>query len=108
MCIKLITGITNTYICALILCFQCSFPWHRFSILCTICSFIVYAFKIDDTCPLIFVGQDPIWGQIATAIGLFIYQTLDAIDGKQARRTNSSSPLGELFDHGCDGVSTGT
>merc|ERR1712070_343985 len=23
-------------------------------------------------------------------------------DGKQARRTNSSSPLGQLFDHGCD------
>ena len=32
------------------------------------------------------------------------YQTLDAIDGKQARRTNSSSPLGELFDHGCDAL----
>ena len=25
---------------------------------------------------------------------------LDGIDGKQARRTNSSTPLGELFDHG--------
>ncbi|MBA0667783.1 hypothetical protein Goklo_000823 [Gossypium klotzschianum] len=25
--------------------------------------------------------------------------TFDAVDGKQARRTNSSSPLGELFDH---------
>uniref|UniRef100_A0A915EDY2 Uncharacterized protein n=1 Tax=Ditylenchus dipsaci TaxID=166011 RepID=A0A915EDY2_9BILA len=31
--------------------------------------------------------------------------TLDATDGKQARRTNSSSPLGELFDHGCDSCS---
>jgi hypothetical protein len=40
-------------------------------------------------------------------IGLFIYQSLDAIDGKQARRTGSSTPLGELFDHGCDSVSTG-
>jgi phosphatidylglycerophosphate synthase len=29
-----------------------------------------------------------------------MYQTLDAIDGKQARRTGTSSPLGELFDHG--------
>jgi len=38
---------------------------------------------------------------------LFTYQSLDAIDGKQARRTNSSTPLGELFDHGCDAVSTG-
>lgn len=42
-----------------------------------------------------------------TALGLFIYQSLDAIDGKQARRTNSQSPLGELFDHGCDSVSAG-
>jgi hypothetical protein len=29
-----------------------------------------------------------------------MYQTLDALDGKQARRTKTSSPLGELFDHG--------
>jgi len=43
---------------------------------------------------------------IFCAIGLFLYQTLDAIDGKQARRTNTSSPMGELFDHGCDAVST--
>jgi phosphatidylglycerophosphate synthase len=35
----------------------------------------------------------------------FIYQTLDAIDGKQARRTGASSPLGQLFDHGCDALS---
>lgn len=42
-----------------------------------------------------------------TGFGLFLYQTLDAIDGKQARRTGSSTPLGELFDHGCDSVSTG-
>lgn len=40
------------------------------------------------------------------AFGLFIYQTLDACDGKQARRTGSNSPLGELFDHGCDSLST--
>jgi phosphatidylglycerophosphate synthase len=26
-------------------------------------------------------------------------------DGKQARRTGTSSPLGELFDHGCDSIS---
>ena len=36
---------------------------------------------------------------------MFIYQTLDAIDGKQARRTGSSNALGELFDHGCDSLS---
>ncbi|XP_038056909.1 ethanolaminephosphotransferase 1-like [Patiria miniata] len=37
-------------------------------------------------------------------VGLFVAHTLDGIDGKQARRTNSSSPLGELFDHGSDSV----
>ncbi len=47
----------------------------------------------------------PAFPLIICCIGLFIYQTLDAIDGKQARRTGSSSPLGELFDHGCDAVS---
>uniref|UniRef100_A0A8B9L7D2 Choline/ethanolaminephosphotransferase 1 n=1 Tax=Astyanax mexicanus TaxID=7994 RepID=A0A8B9L7D2_ASTMX len=50
--------------------------------------------------------QAPTWAYLACALGLFIYQSLDAIDGKQARRTNSSSPLGELFDHGCDSLST--
>lgn len=30
------------------------------------------------------------------------YYTFDCMDGKQARRTGSSSPLGQLFDHGCD------
>lgn len=48
----------------------------------------------------------PWWTTFSCALGLFIYQTLDAIDGKQARRTKTSSPLGELFDHGCDSVST--
>lgn len=47
----------------------------------------------------------PSWSLYLNGFGLFVYQTLDAIDGKQARRTNSSSPLGELFDHGCDAMS---
>lgn len=37
---------------------------------------------------------------------MFVYQTFDAIDGKQARRTKTSGPLGQLFDHGCDAVTT--
>lgn len=48
----------------------------------------------------------PAWVPFLCALGLFIYQTLDAIDGKQARRTQSSNALGELFDHGCDSLST--
>ncbi len=31
---------------------------------------------------------------------MIIYLNFDAIDGKQARRTGTSGPLGELFDHG--------
>jgi len=39
------------------------------------------------------------------AFCIFAYSTLDAIDGKQAKRTKSGSPLGQLFDHGCDSFS---
>jgi len=28
------------------------------------------------------------------------HKTLDNLDGKQARRTGTGSPLGEIFDHG--------
>ncbi|GFT47327.1 hypothetical protein NPIL_537981 [Nephila pilipes] len=50
--------------------------------------------------------EPPSWAFLLCAAGLFVYQSLDACDGKQARRTGSSSPLGELFDHGCDSIST--
>lgn len=60
----------------------------------------------------------PSWVYLSWAIGLFLYQTFDAVDGMQAyvsliirrggvlilvgcsRRTRQSGPLGELFDHG--------
>ena len=47
----------------------------------------------------------PSWTFFFAAFCIFVYSTLDAIDGKQARRTKSSSPLGQLFDHGCDSFS---
>ncbi|CAH0721391.1 unnamed protein product, partial [Brenthis ino] len=50
--------------------------------------------------------EPPRWACALCALGVFVYQSLDAIDGKQARRTGSQSPLGELFDHGCDSIST--
>lgn len=31
-----------------------------------------------------------------------LYQLLDNLDGKQARKTGSASPFGMLMDHGCD------
>jgi len=48
----------------------------------------------------------PRWVAILTAWSLFVYQTLDALDGKQARRIGASTPLGQLFDHGCDCLAT--
>jgi len=46
----------------------------------------------------------PGWLYAACAFCLFAYQTIDNLDGRQARRTGSSSPLGLLFDHGVDAV----
>lgn len=52
------------------------------------------------------VNPIPGWVWILAAINLFVAYTLDGIDGKQARRTGTSGPLGELFDHGLDSYST--
>ncbi|KAJ2657971.1 hypothetical protein IW148_004929 [Coemansia sp. RSA 1199] len=49
-------------------------------------------------------GPGPAWLYFAFGIGMWLYSTFDNVDGKQARRTGSSSPLGELFDHGCDAL----
>eukprot|EP00026_Physarum_polycephalum_P011650 Phypoly_transcript_11889.p1 GENE.Phypoly_transcript_11889~~Phypoly_transcript_11889.p1 ORF type:complete len:391 (+),score=32.14 Phypoly_transcript_11889:39-1175(+) len=38
---------------------------------------------------------------------IFSNMMLDNMDGKQARRTKTSSPLGELVDHGCDSLFVG-
>ncbi len=35
-----------------------------------------------------------------SAFAVFFYLHMDNLDGKQARRTKNSSPLGQLFDHG--------
>ena len=44
----------------------------------------------------------PDW--VWTVVGIFNFKayTLDGVDREQARRTNSSTPLEELFDHGLD------
>jgi phosphatidylglycerophosphate synthase len=68
--------------------------------------------------PLVFVyvaywyvdptGSEPLpsWLLFVGSFALFGYQTFDAMDGKQARRTKSSTPLGQLMDHGCDCLAT--
>ncbi|KAL1500768.1 hypothetical protein ABEB36_006213 [Hypothenemus hampei] len=53
------------------------------------------------------VASLPRWTWFVCAILLFLAYTLDGIDGKQARRTGTSGPLGELFDHGLDSYTAG-
>jgi ethanolaminephosphotransferase len=53
-----------------------------------------YSFSMDASVPNYIL--------ILNGICLMAYYTLDCMDGKQARRTGSSSPLGQLFDHGVD------
>mmetsp|Transcript_97567 Transcript_97567/g.198152 ORF Transcript_97567/g.198152 Transcript_97567/m.198152 type:complete len:450 (+) Transcript_97567:134-1483(+) len=48
----------------------------------------------------------PRWIFLWNGISLLVYQTLDNMDGKQARKTGSSSPLGLFFDHGCDAINS--
>jgi ethanolaminephosphotransferase len=40
------------------------------------------------------------------ALGLFVYNTMDNMDGKQARKIGAASPLGLVMDHGCDSMNT--
>ncbi|PRP88353.1 CDP-alcohol phosphatidyltransferase [Planoprotostelium fungivorum] len=49
-------------------------------------------------------GQNPGWVFFTQGILVFAYQTFDNLDGKQARKTGSSSALGEAFDHGADSL----
>lgn len=60
--------------------------------------FFVYGFNL--------VGPLPSWLVFVQALCFFAYRMLDEMDGKQARRTGNSSPLGLLFDHGVDCLST--
>lgn len=52
--------------------------------------------------PAAVVGREKPWIFGVVAFGLFFYQTLDALDGIQARRTGASGPLGEFVDHWFD------
>jgi len=54
-----------------------------------------------------FTGPLPAALPFVHALTYFLYRMLDEMDGKQARRTGNSSPLGMLFDHGCDCIAVG-
>ncbi|KXZ42693.1 hypothetical protein GPECTOR_124g493 [Gonium pectorale] len=51
-----------------------------------------------------FAGDAPRWPFLFAGFSIIFYTNLDCLDGKQARRTKTSSPLGQLFDHGCDAI----
>jgi hypothetical protein len=55
----------------------------------------------------VFFKQAPQICYFLSAIFVWGFHTFDSIDGIQARRTNSVSPLGDLFDSGCDAISIG-
>ena len=69
-----------------------------FSLCCNIIAFIItvidggFDFSLPlkrSTCYVIGISQ-------------LVYQALDNVDGKQARRTGNATPFGMLMDHGCD------
>ncbi|KAF5843458.1 CDP-Ethanolamine:DAG ethanolamine phosphotransferase [Dunaliella salina] len=64
--------------------------------------FLAYAANI--TFNASFTDEAPSWVYVLTAASIVLYINLDCVDGKQARRTKTSSPLGQLFDHGVDAL----
>ena len=48
--------------------------------------------------------QSPAWLCLLVAVSIFIYQTLDCMDGTQEVSTGCESPLGMLYDHGFDSI----
>ncbi|EEC19621.1 sn-1,2-diacylglycerol ethanolamine- and cholinephosphotranferase, putative, partial [Ixodes scapularis] len=50
-------------------------------------------------------SEAPWWTFALCALSLFLYQLLDALDGKQSLRVQNTA-LEEVYDHGCDALST--
>jgi ethanolaminephosphotransferase len=51
-------------------------------------------------------GNIPTWAIVLSAFLYPMYHIFDLLDGKHARKTGQSSPLGLLVDHGCDALTT--
>ena len=65
--------------------------------MCSIYSFHICYHYIDD---------HPVFVPLISALLIFTYMNLDSIDGKHARNTGNSSPMGEIVDHSCDNIGT--
>eukprot|EP01083_Nonionella_stella_P159322 519634_1 len=68
------------------------------------CLCMVAAFCLTSYLSPRFDQEIPPWACYFVAAMMFWAQTLDNLDGRQARRTNSSSALGMMFDHGVDSI----
>jgi cytidyltransferase-like protein len=62
---------------------------------------VIYAYNLS----VLMLSQYYSFTCLCVFMLMFAYMTLDAIDGKHARRTGNSSPLGELVDHLVDVLS---
>jgi ethanolaminephosphotransferase len=51
-------------------------------------------------------GDIPTYAMFLAAFLYWAYHIIDILDGKHARNTGQSSPLGLLMDHGCDALTT--
>lgn len=67
------------------------------------CTFFAVVVGICISDPM-FTEPIPSWYAALTGFCILAYQTLDNMDGIQARKTGNSSPLGQLFDHGIDAM----
>ncbi|CAH1258837.1 CEPT1 [Branchiostoma lanceolatum] len=75
-------------------------------------SFLGLAALVITTFPLFFycptaTEEVPWWFYTNIVIGLFLIQTLDGLDGIQARRTGNGSPIGAIVDSACDIIANG-
>jgi len=72
--------------------------------MCGLVCIVVNMLTLLYYCPNTVGCAAPSWVYFLAAAGIYAYQIFDNVDGRQARRTGTSSPLGELFDHGCDSL----
>jgi ethanolaminephosphotransferase len=75
---------------------------NSITLLGNVCSVIAFVFLA-----LVPVTGVPDVAFFLPAIALFLYLSLDNIDGAHARRTDTSSPLGEFLDHWADAFNLG-
>eukprot|EP00929_Paragymnodinium_shiwhaense_P016634 TRINITY_DN12514_c0_g1_i1.p1 TRINITY_DN12514_c0_g1~~TRINITY_DN12514_c0_g1_i1.p1 ORF type:complete len:387 (+),score=73.34 TRINITY_DN12514_c0_g1_i1:61-1221(+) len=65
--------------------------------MCVVLMFVLHVYYSPN-----FEDFVPSWVLALNGVLAVTYTWMDWLDGKQARRTGTSSPLGQLFDHGVD------